>query len=112
MLIFSPPRRDNGEPLAGFPATTALLGGTSLVTILLPALHDRVLTNVCIGKNRGPGADGCARFYNSSFLTFQSAPVCRSPSAVVARGYLSLINMTPCPMKTLSSMTTPSQIKV
>ena len=44
--------------------------------------------------------------------TFQSASVCSFPSTVMARGYLSLTNVTPCPMKTLSSMTTPSQMKV
>ena len=34
----------------------------------------------------------------------------KSPSVVVARGYLSLTNMTPCPTKTSSSIVTPSQM--
>ena len=38
--------------------------------------------------------------------------VCSAPSPVVARGYLSLTNMTPCPTNTSSSIVTPSQTKV
>src|SRR5437667_498167 len=44
--------------------------------------------------------------------TFQSASVWSSPPLVVALGYESLMNMTPWPMKTLSSMVTPSQMNV
>ena len=32
--------------------------------------------------------------------------------ALIARGYKSLMNITPCPINTLSSIVTPSQIKV
>jgi hypothetical protein len=38
----------------------------------------------------------------------QSASLCNVPSAMVARGNLSLMNVTLCPIKTLSSMVTPS----
>jgi hypothetical protein len=44
--------------------------------------------------------------------TFQSAGPCGLPSAVVALGERSLINITPCPTKTSSSIVTPSQIKL
>ena len=52
-----------------------------------------------------PYAPRC--FQLSSRLRFASPP-----SAVVARGYASLMNVTLWPMKTLSSMCTPSQMKV
>ena len=42
----------------------------------------------------------------------QSASVCSSPSSVVARGNLSLMNITPWPTKTSSSIVTPSQTNV
>ncbi len=44
--------------------------------------------------------------------TCQSASLCRLPSSLVARGKRSLVNMTPWPMKTSSSIATPSQMKV
>jgi len=53
-----------------------------------------------------------APFFTSVGSTFQSASVCNFPSFAVARGKESLINVTLCPMKTLSSMVTPSQMKV
>ena len=37
----------------------------------------------------------------------QSASVCSRPSPAVARGVLSLMNITPCPTKTSSSIVTP-----
>lgn len=46
------------------------------------------------------------------FTTFQSASVCNSPETLVARGNLSLMNETLCPIKTLSFIVTPSQMKV
>src|ERR1035441_405277 len=52
-----------------------------------------------------------APFLMIVFSTFQSASVCKLPAAAVARGEESLINITPWPMKTLSSMVTPSQMK-
>ena len=42
----------------------------------------------------------------------QSSAVCRAPASVVARGVLSLTNMTPWPTKTSSSIVTPSQMNV
>src|SRR3954449_2397841 len=41
----------------------------------------------------------------------QSLAVCRLPSGLTARGYRSLVNMTPCPMKTESSTVTPEHRK-
>src|SRR5262249_3583582 len=42
----------------------------------------------------------------------QSASVCSCPSAANARGTRSLVNITPCPTKTPSSIATPSQMNV
>jgi hypothetical protein len=42
----------------------------------------------------------------------QSASVCRPPLALTARGTRSLMNITPCPMNTSSSIVTPSHTKV
>jgi hypothetical protein len=44
--------------------------------------------------------------------TFQCIARCGSPVRVVARGYWSLMNVTPWPMNTPSSMVTPSQMNV
>ena len=44
--------------------------------------------------------------------TLQSASDCRLPSELVARGKRSLVNMTPWPMNTSSSISTPSHINV
>lgn len=44
-------------------------------------------------------------------MTTQSFSDCSSPVAVTAPGYRSLVNMTPWPMNTPSSMVTPSQMK-
>ena len=41
----------------------------------------------------------------------QSSSVCRRPSAVSARGNRSLMNITPWPTNTPSSIATPSQMK-
>src|SRR5688572_19658155 len=41
-------------------------------------------------------------------ITSQSVSDCGVPSALVARGYLSLVNITPCPINTLSWSVTPS----
>src|SRR5689334_7511986 len=42
-------------------------------------------------------------------MTSQSASDCGDPSLFVACGYLSFVNITPCPTNTLSSIVTPSQ---
>ena len=44
--------------------------------------------------------------------TVQSASDCGLPSGFVARGKRSLVNITPWPTKTSSSITTPSQMNV
>jgi hypothetical protein len=45
-------------------------------------------------------------------MTSQSAAVCSVPSAFTADGVRSLVNITPCPTKTPSSIDTPSHTKV
>src|SRR4029079_569649 len=94
--------------LAGFP-TTILLGGTSLVTTL-PAPTIAFSPIVTFDKIVQPDPID-APFLTYVLSTFQSASVW-SWSPVVARGKESLMNATLCPMKTLSSMFTPSQTKV
>jgi hypothetical protein len=44
-------------------------------------------------------------------ITSQSSSVCKVPLSVAARGCLSFMNITPCPMNTSSSIVTPSQTK-
>src|ERR1035437_696867 len=44
--------------------------------------------------------------------TFQSASDCKLPSVLTALGYASLMNMTPWPTNTPSSIVTPEQIKL
>ncbi len=51
-------------------------------------------------------------FFITVGITVQSSSVWRPPLSAVARGKRSLINITPWPTKTSSSMVTPSQIKV
>lgn len=51
-----------------------------------------------------------APFFIIVGITCQSFSVCSFPFEI-ALGYLSLMNLTPWPMKTLSSIVTPSQIK-
>ena len=77
--------------LAGLPATIALAGASRVTTAPAPMIAPRPTT------------------VRSSF---QSASACKAPSLVVARGYLSFMKLTPWPMKTSSSMWTPSQMKV
>src|SRR6266481_2274575 len=77
---------------AGFPATMTL-SGTSLVT------PHKIVTLVPID----------APFFTCVLTTLQSASVCKLPSAFAELGYLSLINDTLWPTKTLSSISTPSQ---
>src|SRR3989304_4883580 len=95
--------------LAGFPATIAL-GWTSFVTTL-PAPIIAFSPIVTLLSMVAPDPTD-APFFTTIGSTFQSFSVCNSPEDVVARGYVSLINVTPCPMKTLSSIVTPSQMKV
>ena len=59
------------------------------------------------GEDRGVRADAALALRGGT--TAQSASDCGEPSALVARGYLSFVNITPWPIKTLSSIVTPSQ---
>ena len=53
-----------------------------------------------------------APFFITVRLNFPVGLGLQAAVAVVARGYRSLMNITPCPINTLSSMVTPSQMKV
>jgi hypothetical protein len=53
-----------------------------------------------------------APFFTKVSTRVQSASVWGDPSGLVARGNKSFVNITPCPIKQLSSICTPSQIKV
>src|SRR5262249_5961675 len=53
-----------------------------------------------------------ARDRTSVRTTDQSASAWSAPSAVTALGYVSLMNITPWPTNTPSSIVTPSQMKV
>src|SRR6266436_1865442 len=99
----------NLKTFAGFPATMAF-GGTSLVT-RLPAPTIAFSPIVTLQRMVDPEPID-APLQILVFSTFQSASVWSPPSGTVARGYTSLMNVTLCPMNTLSSMSTPSQMKV
>src|SRR6266478_1947166 len=73
--------------------------------------HHGTLANLYTAQNRCPLPTLAPRPTIVS-TTFQSASDCNEASALVARGYLSLIKITPWPIKTLSSIITPSQMKV
>ena len=95
---------------AGLP-TTILWAGTSLVTTAL-APHDGPRTDLKAGEHRRVRPDRGAPRRTMVVTTCQSASVCGSPLGDVARGCRSLVNMTPWPMNTSSSIVTPSQMKV
>src|SRR5689334_15884284 len=92
---------------AGLPATSAFLG-TSLVTTL-PAPTSEFSPIVTLASIVAPDPID-APFLTKVRATFQSASVCICPLEVVALGYKSLMNITPWPMNTLSSIVTPSQM--
>lgn len=94
---------------AGTPATTAF-AGTSFVTTL-PAPTTAFSPMVTPHKIVEP-VPMLAPFFTTVGMTLQSASVCSCPFSLVARGYLSLINETLWPIKTWSSIVTPSQINV
>src|SRR5262249_44266006 len=94
---------------AGFPATI-VSAGTSLVTTL-PAPTIAFSPTVIPHNNVALEPMDAPRFTRVGSHV-QSAFFCNLPSAVVARGNLSLMKVTLCPIKTSSSMVTPSQIKV
>src|SRR2546428_4905387 len=94
---------------AAFPATIALPGTLRVTT--LPAPIRAFSPIVILARMVAPEPiDAPAR--TSVGSTFQSFSVCNAPLGVVARGYESLMNVTPWPTKTLSSMVTPSQMNV
>src|SRR6266853_96398 len=94
---------------AGLPATM-VRGGTSRVTTA-PAPTMASSPIVTFARIVAPVPIE-APVLTSVFSTFQSCSVCRPPAVAVARGYISLTNITPWPMKTLSSIVTPSQMNV
>src|SRR5208283_2814326 len=77
---------------AGFPETM-VLGGTFFVTTL-PAPTKAFSPIVMLPRIVAPDPM-VAPFFMSVGSTFQSFSVCNPPSRFVARGYLSLINVTP-----------------
>jgi len=95
--------------LAGLPATIAR-GGTSFVTTE-PAPITEFSPIVIPHKSVAPDPIDAPRL-TTVFRHFQSASVWSPPPGLVARGRRSFVNMTPCPTKTSSSISTPSQIKV
>src|SRR5215475_8931436 len=97
------------KTLAGFPATMAF-AGTSLVTTLpAPTMAFSPMATLLRMVEPEPIDEPLRTMV---FSTFQSASVCSSPEAAVARGYESLMKVTLWPIKTLSSISTPSQMKV
>src|SRR2546427_8003765 len=86
---------------AGYPATIVLVGTSRETT--LPAPIRAFSPIVMLARMVAPEPiDAPAR--TSVGSTAQSFSVCRAPFAAVARGYESLMNVTPWPTKTLSSM--------
>src|SRR2546426_4057834 len=81
---------------AGYPATIAL-AGTSRVTTL-PAPIRAFSPIVMLARMVAPEPME-APFFTSVGSTVQSFSVCGSPLRVVARGYESLMNVTPWPTK-------------
>src|SRR5580700_9172346 len=97
------------KTFAGLPATI-VFGGTSRVTTLpAPTIAFSPITTL----ERIVAPDPIeAPFFTSVSSTFQSCSVCKLPPSAVARGNVSLTNVTPCPMNTSSSIVTPSHTKV
>ena len=94
---------------AGLPATITS-GGTSLVTTLpAPIMAFSPIVTLLKIVQLEPME---APLLTSIGSTFQSFSVWRAPFPLVARGYVSLMKTTLWPIKTLSSIVTPSQIKV
>src|SRR5262249_1658691 len=101
---------DDYSPIgrAGTPATIAF-GATSPVTTAPAPI---VAPSPMVTPHKIVAFDPMdARRQTRVDSTFQSAGPCGLPSSVVALGNLSLMNITPCPTKTSSSIITPSQIK-
>src|ERR1043165_5516911 len=94
---------------AGTPATIAKSGTSFVTTAPAPtnAFAPIVMPHMSVAL-----LPMLARVLTRVGITFQSEADCSEPSALTARGYGSLINITPWPTNTPSSMVTPSQIKV
>ena len=72
---------------------------------------DRARAHPDATEDDGARAEGRAAL-DDDLQQLPVLPRLQRPLAVVARGYLSLTNMTPCPTNTSSSTVTPSQTKV
>src|SRR5260370_10939365 len=94
---------------AGFPATTAYAGTLFVTTLPAPIIAFSPIVTPARIVTPDPIE---APFLTNVVAALQSASVWRPPSLVVARGYKSLMNVTPCPMNTPSSIVTPSQMNV
>jgi N utilization substance protein A len=94
---------------AGTPATTSC-GATSLVTTA-PAPTRAPEPIRTPPRTTAPEPSDAPRS-TTVRSSDQSSSAFGSPDSVVARGNLSLTNRTPCPTKTSSSISTPSQMKV
>src|SRR4051812_36443303 len=111
--VLSTPRcsRSRVSPItrAGTPATIAYRGTSSVTTAPAPTRAPSPIVmapmTVALDPMEAPRS-------TRVFSTIQSRSVCGLPSGLVARGKRSFVNMTPWPMKTSSSILTPSQMKV
>src|SRR4030065_1555152 len=97
------------KTLAGLPATIVQLGTSLVTTAPAPTIaYSPIVTPARMVALEPMDAP----FLTRVGTTFQSSSVCVLPPIVVERGYRSFMKVTLCPMKTSSSMRTPSQINV
>src|SRR5947208_2344838 len=94
---------------AGHPATVVLAGTSRVTTLPAPIRAPSPIVTFARIVAPEPMEAPCLTSVGS---TRQSLSVCNPPCGLVARGYESLMNITPWPMNTLSSMVTPSQMNV
>src|SRR5260221_661444 len=100
---------DQRRERAGTPATTVSSGTSRVTTAPAPIMARAPI--VMPQSTTAPLPIEAPRL-TSVGLTVQSASLCSAPVAPVARGWRSLMNMTPWPTKTSSSIVTPSQTNV
>src|SRR5579859_7323726 len=94
---------------AGTPATIAKSGTSRVTTAPAPtSAYSPIVTPGTIVALEPIDARRLTRVG----MTFQSSSVIGEPSKLVAFGKGSFVNITPWPIKTSSSMTTPSQMKL
>src|SRR5262249_42127207 len=107
----SRPRASRTSPTtrAGTPATTAWAGTSRVTTAPAPTTAPSPTVSPPRMVALLPIE---ARDRTSVRTTDQSASVWSAPSSVTALGYVSLMNITPWPTKTPSSIVTPSQMNV